>query len=68
MDNSLAILREIQAKETLEQRISNLQDRLQNVEDVIASFYGTPRKPNPFSSWLRTKLGKAQSDKMQGGG
>jgi hypothetical protein len=38
---------------SLEQRISDLENRLQDIEDVIASFCDAPRKPGPFSSWLR---------------
>jgi hypothetical protein len=58
--NELRSLRDEASMESIEQRLSDLEDRLQDVEDVIASLCDAPRKPGPFSSWVRTALRQKQ--------
>ena len=52
MDNSLTTFRETQAKENLAQRVSDLEDRLENIEAVLVSLCESQKKSRSWPKYL----------------
>ena len=59
MNNSLTPLRETEAKENLEQRLSDLESKVEDIEALLSVLCVPRKKPGVLNSWFRALVHRA---------